>query len=173
MNQQRDEEALLGGGCFWCLEALYTKIEGILEVQSGYAGGERLDPTYEEVCSGTTGHAEVVQLRFAPPTITYPTILELFWKVHDPTSLNRQGADVGSQYRSVIFYYNELQRSQAEQSMAEEQKKQPRPLVTQLFPAPHFYPAESRHQRYFERHPAAPYCNMVIRPKLRQLGYRS
>ncbi len=172
MNQKKDEETLLGGGCFWCLEALYTRIEGILETQSGYAGGEHPDPSYEMVCNGTTGHAEVVHLRFAPHTIAYPAILEFFWKIHDPTTLNRQGADVGTQYRSVIFYYNELQRSQAEQSMTEEQQRRSRPLVTQLLPAPRFYSAEPYHNRYFERHPGAPYCNMVIAPKLRKLGYK-
>ena len=166
------EEALLGGGCFWCLEALYNQIEGIDEVQSGYAGGATPDPTYEEVCSGGSGHAEVVHLRYQNRRINFPAILEFFWQIHDPTTLNRQGADVGTQYRSVIFYYSELQRSQAEHSIAEEQKRRKRTIVTQLAPAPHFYPAEPYHHRYFERHPAAPYCNMVILPKLRKLGYQ-
>ena len=165
------ETALLGGGCFWCLEALYQKVAGVHTVQSGYAGGEAPDPTYQEVCNGTTGHAEVVHIQFDSRLVDFPALLSLFWRIHDPTQLNRQGNDVGTQYRSVIFYYGELQCSQATHAITEEQKKHSRPIVTELKPAPHFYPAEPYHDRYYERHPAAPYCNAIILPKLRKMGY--
>jgi peptide-methionine (S)-S-oxide reductase len=161
--------ALLGGGCFWCLEAAYEGLAGVSKVTSGYAGGSREEPSYEEVCSGNTGHAEVVRVEFDPASIGYDRILELFWKVHDPTSLNRQGADVGTQYRSVVFYEDEGQRAAAEASMAAEAARLGRPLATQLLPAPRFWPAEDYHQGYFRKHPDAGYCRVVIAPKLAKL----
>ncbi len=162
--------ATLGGGCFWCLEAVYRRIAGVKSVVSGYAGGTAPDPTYEQVCAGTTGHAEVVQVEFDPQTISYAKILELFWKSHDPTTLNRQGADVGPQYRSLILYGDEDQRRAAEDSRREAAKQFPRPLVTEIKPLSAFYRAEEHHQDYYARNSYAGYCSFVIRPKLQKLG---
>jgi peptide-methionine (S)-S-oxide reductase len=161
--------AILGGGCFWCLEAAFEGLEGVSSVTNGYAGGAKEQPSYEEVCSGSTGHAEVVRIAFDPGKTSYDRILELFWKVHDPTSLNRQGADLGTQYRSVIFYADEAQRAAAEASMAAEGARLGRKLATELLPAPRFWPAEDYHQGYFRKHPDAAYCRVVIAPKLAKL----
>lgn len=163
------EVATLGGGCFWCTEAVYERIEGVVDVVSGYSGGTTKDPTYEEVSSGTTGHAEVVQVRFDPKKISYEKILEIFWKAHDPTTLNRQGADVGTQYRSVIYYHDEAQRKAAQKSKAEAANKFSSPIVTEIAPFEAFYPAEDYHQDYYEANPFAGYCTFVIRPKLDKL----
>lgn len=165
----REEYALLGGGCFWCLEAAYETLPGVTGVDSGYAGGGKEDPSYEEVCTGETGHAEVIRVAFDPARIGFGALLGLFWRIHDPTTLNRQGADVGSQYRSVIFYYGEAQRAEAEASIAAQAAGRDRPMVTQLLPAPRFWPAEDYHRGYFRKHPDAGYCRAVIAPKLAKL----
>jgi peptide-methionine (S)-S-oxide reductase len=162
--------ATLGGGCFWCVEAVYKRIAGVKSVVSGYAGGLRPDPTYEQVCSGTTGHAEVVQVEFDPQLISYAKILELFWKAHDPTTLNRQGADVGPQYRSLILYSDEEQRRTAEESRKQAARLFARPIVTELQPLKEFYRAEDYHQDYYANNAYAGYCSFVIRPKLQKLG---
>jgi peptide-methionine (S)-S-oxide reductase len=162
--------ATLGGGCFWCVEAAYERIAGVKSVVSGYAGGTRPNPSYEEVCAGTTGHAEVVQVEFDPEVISYAKILELFWKFHDPTTLNRQGADVGSQYRSLILYSDESQRRTAEDSRKQAAGLFPRPIVTEIRPLQAFYRAEEHHQDYYANNPYAGYCSFVIRPKLQKLG---
>jgi peptide-methionine (S)-S-oxide reductase len=172
MNQSPVADTVtLGGGCFWCLEAVYERVPGVISVVSGYAGGGVPDPSYELVCTGTTGHAEVVQISFNPATITFPQILDLFWQAHDPTTVNRQGADVGSQYRSVIFYRNEDQRRIAEISKksVSESGAFSDPVVTEIVPLKTFYRAEAYHQDYFANNPNAPYCLFVIRPKLMKL----
>ena len=166
----RTERAVLGGGCFWCVEAAYKGMAGVTSVVSGYAGGERPNPTYEEVCSGGTGHAEVVQIEFDPAVTSYEKVLEHFWKVHDPTTLNRQGADVGSQYRSIILVADEAQRKAAEASLKKAAKGFDRKIVTQIQPLRDFYPAEDYHQDYYKKNPYAGYCSFVIRPKLKKLG---
>ncbi|MDR0786557.1 MAG: peptide-methionine (S)-S-oxide reductase MsrA [Gemmatimonadota bacterium] len=175
MNQIRRATATFGGGCFWCLEAAFSELSGVLGVESGYAGGPLPYPSYEQVCSGVTGHAEVVRVVFDPAVISYRELLEVFFLVHDPTTLNRQGADVGTQYRSVIFTHNEEQRRDAEEMIRElgEAHIWRDPIVTELLPAPEFFPAESYHQRYFERNPGQGYCQVVIAPKLAKLraGY--
>lgn len=161
----------LGSGCFWCTEAVFQDIEGIESVVSGYSGGNVENPTYEEVCGGDTGHAEVVQIRFNPEKISYEEILKLFFKSHDPTTLNRQGNDVGTQYRSVIFYHNKEQRRIAE-NMKKGLDKSGRfedPIVTEIAPFEKFYKAEDYHQNYFNNNPDAAYCQAVIRPKLEKL----
>ncbi|MBP8307488.1 MAG: peptide-methionine (S)-S-oxide reductase MsrA [Burkholderiaceae bacterium] len=164
----RTEVAVLGGGCFWCLEAVYLDVEGVQAVESGYAGGSVVNPTYEQVCNGNTGHAEVVKVSFDADTISYREILGIFFGIHDPTTLNRQGADVGTQYRSVIFYLDDTQRAQA-QSLIDELARgdiYDRPIVTHLDPMPDYYPAEAYHQRYFEQHPYQGYCMAVVAPKV-------
>jgi len=163
------QQAVLGGGCFWCLEAVYQEVNGIQAVVSGYAGGRLAHPTYERVSSGTTGHAEVVRLTFDSATISYDDILDIFWAIHDPTTPGRQGNDVGSQYRSIIFYANDEQRRQAERSKAKAAKLWPDPITTELQPLETFYPAEAYHQNYFRSHPEAAYCQLVINPKLQKL----
>ena len=162
------QTATLGGGCFWCLEAVFDELRGVDGVVSGYAGGFTANPSYEEVCTGETGHAEVVQVRFDPALVSYRDLLTLFFTIHDPTSLNRQGADVGTQYRSVIFYHDVEQKAQAEAVMAELSAARlwERPLVTELTPLETFYPAEGYHQKYFARNPYQGYCRMVIAPKV-------
>lgn len=162
-------QATLGGGCFWCLEACYQKIEGVQRVVSGYAGGQTREPDYRSVCSGTTGHAEVVQLSFDPQQLSYVEILDWFWRMHDPTTLNRQGNDVGTQYRSVIFFHSEEQQEQAMQSKQQAQAYFSQPIVTEILPLDEFYPAEGYHQNYYRQHPENPYCHVVIAPKLHKL----
>lgn len=163
-----EEIATLGGGCFWCLEAVFEELDGVKRVVSGYAGGTVENPTYQNVCSGTTGHAEVVQIEFDPAAISYGEILDVYFGVHDPTTLNRQGADVGSQYRSVVFYHNDGQKRIAEEKIGEMNGsgRLARPIVTQLEPFEVFYRAEDYHQDYFKNNPEAGYCRVVIRPKL-------
>ncbi len=165
------EVATLGGGCFWCVEAAFNEMRGVLNVESGFAGGELASPTYEQVCTGTTGHAEVVQVTFDPNIITFKEILEIFFTVHDPTTLNRQGADVGNQYRSVIFYHKKKQKEVAEQVIAELDAARiwNNPIVTHVEPFKDFYKAEEYHRRYFYRHTKAPYCRIVIAPKIAKL----
>ena len=165
------EVATLGGGCFWCLEAAYEQIDGVERVVSGYAGGRRPAPTYEQVCSGATGHAEVVQITYDPDVVSYRDLLDIFFTIHDPTTLNRQGADVGTQYRSVIFYHDAEQKRVAEAAIAElgGQGLWPDPIVTEVTEAPEFYPAEAYHQHYYQRNSRQPYCQAVIAPKLAKL----
>lgn len=162
------EVATLGGGCFWCIEAAFHELKGVHWALSGYAGGSGANPTYEDVCGGDTGHAEVVQVAFDPNQIPYEQVLHAFFSLHDPTTLNRQGADVGTQYRSVIFTHGPDQQQTAHRVVAELKAEQvwPDPIVTQILPAPTFYPAEEYHQRYFERNPHQGYCAAIIRPKL-------
>lgn len=162
------EKATLGGGCFWCLEAVYREVKGVKEVVSGYAGGKTENPSYREVCTGRTDHAEVVQLTFDPTLISYRRLLDIFFTIHDPTTLNRQGKDVGTQYRSVIFYHTPEQHRVAQECIAELEKEQiwKDPIVTELAPAPEFYPAEEYHREYFERNAFQPYCQVVIAPKV-------
>ena len=162
------ETAFLGGGCFWCLEAVYLHVKGVESVVSGYAGGQRENPTYEEVSSGETGHAEVVKIGFDPEKISYEDILRIFFSVHDPTTPNRQGGDVGTQYRSIILYVDEDQRNSADLVRNEftDQVIYGSPIVTELAPLEKFYPAEEYHQRYFEKNPEKAYCQAVVAPKL-------
>lgn len=162
------EKATLGAGCFWCVEAIYDQLEGVLSVESGYAGGHDETPTYNEVCAGNTGHAEVCQLTYDADQITFGEILAVFWSVHDPTTLNRQGADVGTQYRSAIFYHNEEQKRIAQEQikLISEQKLYADPIVTEITPISKFYPAEAYHQNYFVNNPNQPYCRMVVGPKV-------
>lgn len=160
--------AILGGGCFWCIEAVFEELEGVTKVESGYSGGKIANPTYREVCSGLTGHAEVVRIYFDSEVISFKEILTVFFSVHDPTTLNRQGADVGTQYRSVIFYQNESQKKDAEEIMSELKRQDVfnSQIVTELSPAGDFYVAEAYHQNYFENNPDQPYCQVVINPKM-------
>lgn len=162
--------ATLGGGCFWCIEAVFKRIPGVESAVSGYAGGSVDNPSYERVCSGKTGHAEVVQVTFDPAVISYAEILRLFFRAHNPTTVNRQGADVGTQYRSVVFYHDADQQSTAKQIIAETQDAWADPIVTQLEPIEEFYRAEDYHQDYFDRNPHAAYCQAVIAPKLKKLS---
>jgi peptide-methionine (S)-S-oxide reductase len=162
------EHALFGAGCFWCVEAVFQNLKGVEKVVSGYAGGRNKNPTYKEVCSGMTGHAEVIDIAFDPAVISYKELLEIFWKTHDPTTLNRQGADTGTQYRSVIYYHNDEQKQ-----LAEEYKQKlndghafPNPVVTEITAAPEFYPAENYHQNYYNQHGHEPYCQFVAKPKV-------
>lgn len=160
--------ATLGGGCFWCTEAVFDELKGVEHVESGYSGGTVANPTYEQVCTGTTGHAEVVQITFDPKGISFKEILQIFFTVHDPTTLNRQGADVGTQYRSVIFYHDEEQKTIAEQVIKEIQVEKiwDAPIVTELAPFEAFYIAEDYHQEYFKHNPYQGYCRVVIAPKV-------
>ena len=164
------EIALVGGGCFWCTEAVFEKIEGILEVVSGYAGGALANPTYKDICTGQSGHAEVIKIKFSADIISYAEILEIFGKAHDPTTLNRQGADVGTQYRSTIMYYNQHQEKIARSWKKNLSGQFVDPVVTEIVPAPTFYPAEEYHQDYYAKNPNQGYCSFVIRPKLKKLG---
>lgn len=167
-NQTGSEVTTLGGGCFWCLEAVYIELKGVERVVSGYSGGSVANPSYEQVCSGRTGHAEVVQLTYDPELISFKEILQVFFTIHDPTTLNRQGADVGTQYRSAIFYHNPQQKRVAEELIAElnESNLWPDPIVTEVTPFERFYEAEEYHQEYYANNPNQPYCQVVIAPKL-------
>ena len=160
------ETALLGGGCFWCLEAVYQQLKGVDHVESGYTGGHVNNPTYEQICQGDTGHAEVVKLSFDPAVVSYREILEVFFTIHDPTTLNRQGNDVGTQYRSVIYFYNPQQQEIARQIIAEMALVWDAPIVTELSPSETYYKAEDYHQNYFQQHPLQGYCAFVVAPKL-------
>ena len=161
----------LGGGCFWCLDAVFQRLRGVSSVVSGYAGGRVAHPSYEAVCTGYTGHAEVVQVTFDPAVVSLRTLLEVFFTTHDPTTLNRQGADVGTQYRSVIFYNSPAQQAAAEQVIADltAQRIFPAPIVTEVAPLPAFYPAEDYHQSYYEANASQPYCRVVVAPKVAKL----
>ncbi len=163
------ESITLGGGCFWCVEAVYTRTNGVVAASPGYAGGRTEDPTYEEVCSGRTGHAEVVRVEFDPAVIPREEVLRLFFRAHDPTTRNRQGNDVGTQYRSIILYESEEQRVAAETVRAEVDAGSNK-VVTEIEPLERFYPAEAYHRDYYDTHPEAGYCRLVIAPKLEKLG---
>lgn len=163
------EKATLGAGCFWCVEAIFERLDGVSSVVAGYAGGARPNPTYEQVCAGVSGHAEVAQVTFDPSKITYERLLEVFWEAHDPTTLNRQGNDVGEQYRSVIYYHDETQKMIAEKSKKLAQKNFSSPIVTEISPLTKFYEAENYHQDYYRNNANAPYCRFVIKPKLDKL----
>jgi peptide-methionine (S)-S-oxide reductase len=160
------ETAVLGGGCFWCTEAEFQMLPGVKSVTSGYAGGTTENPTYKQVCTGETGHAEVIQIEFDPQVASYQKILETFWEAHDPTTLNRQGNDSGTQYRSIILYNSEAQRIAAEKSKAEAQRHFKRPIVTEIVPLKKFFKAEGYHQNYYRTNPNQPYCQVVIQPKV-------
>ena len=170
MNQEpKEEKAVFGAGCFWCVEAVFQRIDGVTSVTAGYAGGTVPNPTYEAVCTGETGHAEVIQITYNPAIVGYERLLRIFWECHDPTTLNRQGADVGTQYRSAVFTSTEQQRQLAEISKREAQKNFQDPIVTEILPLDRFYPAEEYHQDYFTNNPGAPYCRFIITPKLKKL----
>ncbi|HEX8456753.1 MAG TPA: peptide-methionine (S)-S-oxide reductase MsrA [Pyrinomonadaceae bacterium] len=166
--EQKEELATLAGGCFWCLEAVYADLRGVARVVSGYSGGHAEHPTYREVCDGTTGHAEVVQITFDPEVVSYRELLEVFFTIHDPTTLNRQGGDVGTQYRSAIFHHTPAQRETAAEVIAELDAAGiwDAPIVTELVPFEIFYPAEDYHQEYFQNNPNQPYCRAVVAPKV-------
>ena len=168
MNTSTNRTALatLGGGCFWCTEAVFQMLPGVKSVVSGYAGGTKPNPTYKEVCTGTTGHAEVIQIEYDPQQISYEKLLHTFWEAHDPTTLNQQGNDHGTQYRSIILYRNEAERAAAEKSKAEAQNNFKSPIVTQIVPLNQFYKAEGYHQDYYRNNSEQPYCRLVIRPKV-------
>ena len=163
------QTATLGGGCFWCMETVFQRLQGVRSVVSGYAGGTTDGPTYQQVCSGATGHAEVVQIEYDSEVISFEQLLERFWKAHDPTTLNRQGVDVGTQYRSIVLYHNHEQRQTAERSKRK-LAASGRFVVTEIKPLGAFFPAEAYHQDYFRKNPDAAYCRMVIQPELRKLG---
>jgi peptide-methionine (S)-S-oxide reductase len=162
------ELATLAGGCFWCLEAVYDRLEGVTAVESGYMGGDMPNPTYQRVCDGDTGHAEVVRVAFDPARISYRDLLEIFFVIHDPTTLNRQGNDVGTQYRSAIFYHSAAQKAEAEKIIREleQEKAFPGRIVTEVVPVQDFYMAEAYHQEYYENNPNQPYCQFVVAPKV-------
>jgi len=170
MMEQKTEKITLAAGCFWCLEAIYQKVKGVLEVIPGYSGGHVKSPTYEQVCSDTTGHAEVVLITFDPEIISYAEILKIFWQIHNPTTLNYQGHDIGSQYRSVIFYHNEEQKKIAENSkkVLQDARIWPDPIVTEIIPFSEFYPAEEYHKNYYQNHPENSYCHLVMMPKVQK-----
>lgn len=170
-QSKKSEKATFGMGCFWCSEAIFQRLEGVTAVKSGFEGGSIANPSYEEVCTGTTGHAEVIQVTYDPAKITYDELLEVFWKSHDPTTLNRQGADTGTQYRSVVFYHTAAQKTAADHYKAELNKTNAlgKPVVTEITKAAPFYAAESYHQNYFVKNANQPYCRLVILPKMEKL----
>ena len=169
MSTNQTELATLGGGCFWCMEAVFVRLPGVKSVTSGFAGGRTANPTYTQVCTGTTRHAEVTQIEFDPATISYAKLLEVFWQAHDPTTLNRQGADTGTQYRSIILYANDAQKAAAEKSKKKAQAKFRDKIVTEIVPLGQFWKAEGYHQDYYNGHKFEGYCRMVITPKLKKL----
>lgn len=167
-KKSKMEIATFGAGCFWCVEAVFQRVKGVEKVVSGYSGGARKNPTYEQVCTGTTGHAEVCQITFDSAVVKFEELLEIFWMVHDPTQLNRQGNDVGTQYRSVIFYHSDEQRKIADyfKKKLDESKSYSNPIVTEISPIAEFYPAEDYHQNYFNQNPGQGYCQFVVKPKV-------
>jgi len=169
MNTNKTEIADFGGGCFWCMEAVFERVPGVISVTSGFAGGHTDNPTYEQVCTETTGHAEVTEIVFDPAKVSYMHLLEVFWQAHDPTTLNRQGADEGTSYRSIILYRNERQKLEAEKSRLAAQQNFRNPIVTEIVPLKTFYPAEDYHQKYYDNNNGAMYCRVVIAPKLEKL----
>ena len=169
MNTNKTEIADFGGGCFWCMEAVFERLPGVKSVTSGFAGGTTENPTYQQVCTETTGHAEVTEIEFDPAKISYDKLLEIFWQAHDPTTLNRQGADEGTSYRSIILYRGEKQKLEAEKSKLAAQANFKNPIVTEIVPLKKFYKAEDYHQQYYDNNSSAPYCQVVISPKLEKL----
>lgn len=165
----KTEKAVFGGGCFWCLEAVFETFDGVKSVVSGYAGGRTQNPTYEQICTGESGHAEVVQIEYDPAKISFDQLLEIFWITHDPTTLNRQGPDAGTQYRSIVLYQNEKEKAASEKSKQTAAKKFSDPIVTEIVALQKFYPAEAYHQDYYRRNPNKPYCAIYITPKLQKL----
>jgi peptide-methionine (S)-S-oxide reductase len=170
MDMAKEEIAILGGGCFWCLEAVFDRLAGVKSVESGYMGGHTENPSYRDVCSGSTGHVEVVRVAFDPGELSYHELLDVFFSIHDPTTLNRQGNDIGTQYRSVIFYTSEAQKREAEQAIAQlnAAHEWPDPIVTTVEPASEFYIAEDYHQEYFTNNAYQPYCQFVVAPKVKK-----
>lgn len=170
MDKQNLEQATLAGGCFWCVESCFTMLKGVESVISGYSGGHKENPTYEEVCTGTTGHAEVIEITFDPKIISYKQLLEVFWFLHNPTTLNRQGNDIGTQYRSAIFYHSEKQKQEAEESLKESEARQDwkGKYVTEITPFKKFWPAEQYHQGYYNANPTQPYCSAIVGPKIQK-----
>jgi peptide-methionine (S)-S-oxide reductase len=169
MTNNQTDTIIVGGGCFWCVEAVFQRIPGVKAMTSGYAGGNTENPTYRDVCSGTTGHAEVAKIEFDPQKISLEKLLDYFWDAHDPTTLNRQGADEGTQYRSIILYRDDAQKAAAEKSKAMAQKRFRNPIVTEIVPLKAFYPAEKYHQNYYNDNPNEGYCRVVIRPKVEKI----
>jgi peptide-methionine (S)-S-oxide reductase len=171
MNNKKTETATLANGCFWCTEAIFKRLKGIKSILPGYAGGTAKNPSYDQVCTGKTGHAESIQIEFDSKVIPFEKILDIFWHTHDPTTLNRQGNDIGTQYRSAIFYHDEKQKEIAEKSKKELEKEgvYKGPIVTEITPFRNFYVAEDYHRNYYEKHQDAPYCNFVIDPKIYKL----
>jgi peptide-methionine (S)-S-oxide reductase len=172
MIANKTETATLGGGCFWCVQAIYERLPGVISATSGFAGGHTENPTYPKVCTGTTGHAEATQIVFDPAKISYAQLLDVFWQAHDPTTLNRQGDDIGTQYRSVIFYHSEQQKLIAEKSLREAQENFSSHIVTEIVPLKKFYPAEAYHQGYYDANTNQSYCRLVIAPKLEKLEHK-
>lgn len=168
-DKPKTEMATLGGGCFWCVEAVFERVPGVIAAVSGYAAGQTQNPNYKQVCAGDTGHAEVVQIEYDPSKISYEALLKIFWKAHDPTTLNQQGADKGTQYRSIILTHDDAQRATAEKSKAAASQDFADPIVTEIQPLTQFFPAEDYHQDYFAKNPNAPYCVYVIKPKLEKV----
>jgi peptide-methionine (S)-S-oxide reductase len=166
MNQER---LVLGGGCFWCVEAIYNRVDGVISAVSGYGGGARKNPTYENICSGATGHAEVVDITFDSDVITRDELLDIFFVIHDPTTLNRQGADQGTQYRSVVYYEDDKQKQVIEDAISRAQNSYKDKIVTEVSPLPEIYPAENYHQNYYDLNPSQGYCQVVIKPKVDKL----
>ncbi|MGA2446803.1 MAG: peptide-methionine (S)-S-oxide reductase MsrA [Opitutaceae bacterium] len=167
--ESKNEFAVLGGGCFWCMEAVFEHVPGVKSVVSGYAGGHTRNPSYEEVCTDMTGHAEVVRIEFDPAVVSYGHLLDVFWNAHDPTTPDRQGADQGTQYRSIILFADEAQKAAAEKSKTAAQARYSDPIVTEIVPLKEFFPAEEYHQHYFAKNPTAGYCRLVIKPKVSKL----
>jgi peptide-methionine (S)-S-oxide reductase len=165
----KTEFAVVGGGCFWCIEAVFEHVPGVKAVVNGYAGGRVAKPTYEQVCTGTTGHAEVVRIEYDPARVTYLQLLDVFWQAHDPTTANRQGPDEGTQYRSIVLYASEAQKAAAEQSRVAAQARLPDKIATEIVPLTEFFPAEDYHQDYFRRNPDKAYCQVAIKPKVTRL----
>lgn len=174
MADNNKEIAIFGGGCFWCTEAIFERLKGVISVESGYAGGNKNNPNYEDVSGGGTGHAEAIRIEFDPEKISYEDLLTVFFFTHDPTTLNRQGADIGTQYRSAVFYSDDNQKVKVEQFIKEleNNKAYEKPIVTEIKPLANFYPAEKYHQKYYEKNKSAPYCEIVIAPKLEKLEKR-
>lgn len=168
-SASKTQLATFGGGCFWCTEAVFELLPGVKRVESGYAGGHVPNPTYKQICTGETGHAEVIRIEFDPAVVSYERLVEVFFEAHDPTTLNRQGADEGTQYRSVIFFHDEAQKASAEKGKAAAQAQFDDPIVTEISPLPKYYPAEDYHQDYFKNNPNQGYCSFVIRPKVTKL----
>lgn len=170
MSKLQEETATLAAGCFWCTEAIFDMLAGVTSTMSGYSGGDMDNPSYEAVSTGSTNHAEAIQIKFDPAVISYAKLLEVFWKTHDPTTIDQQGSDIGSQYRSVIFYHNEDQRKTAEKSKEEAQEMFADEIVTQIVPFQKFYQAEENHQDFYQNNPSHPYCQIVIDPKIAKLS---